>query len=242
MNWSRIISVVTFILVFALSIISFVLSYNALRVVSAGNGMTGWLSVLWPLLIDGPLVVFYIAAVRAALYKERTLTLYAFVGVFTLLTIAFNVYHGQATIAGIIVAAVPPGALFLSFHTLMTMLKSEVFKRTAVDSLDKTRSDLDKAKLELDKLLKRIASSQDKLTDLDEQIKIRESQLVTEPRQNTVIVGINKDTLRNSPDKRRPLIKELLDKKIPLADIVTLFDISEKTLSRDIAAINQNGH
>ena len=111
-----------------LVVLSFVLSYDALHQIAQSNGKSDWRSWLWPLLIDGALIIFslYIVySVRRGLRDARRY--WWLVGVFTVLTILFNVLSGVQHIAlRVVVAAVPPVVLFCTFETLMSMLRSTV--------------------------------------------------------------------------------------------------------------------
>lgn len=111
-----------------LVVLSFALSYDALHQIAMLNGKPDWRSWLWPLLIDGALIIFslYIVySVRRGLGQTRRY--WTLVGVFTVLTIAFNVLSSVQHIAlRVVVAAIPPVVLFTSFETLMSMIRDSV--------------------------------------------------------------------------------------------------------------------
>ncbi len=127
MNASKFISLVSSILVFALAVVSFVLSYDNLRGLAQMTGaVSPGLAWLWPFIVDGALVVFSLAVLRNSLHGERALWPFALVILFSALSVALNVSHAPANLLARIIASIAPVALLLSFETLMTQLKSEV--------------------------------------------------------------------------------------------------------------------
>lgn len=132
---NKFISYATAFLVFLLGIGSFILSYNALYGVALDNGLSQNLSYIWPLLVDFALIVFSLAVVQSNLNNEPAAWRWGMVGFYTVATVAFNVYHAPNNLAAQVVAVVAPISLFLSFETLMSMLKKSVKKKAAVLSL-----------------------------------------------------------------------------------------------------------
>jgi hypothetical protein len=116
----------TAFLVFLLAAGSFILSYSNLYETGLSLGLSPRLAWIWPLLVDFALIVFSLAVVRASLENEGTWWPWLLVAVYTVGTIGFNIYHAPANLAAQIVAIVAPVSLFLSFETLMGMLKSGV--------------------------------------------------------------------------------------------------------------------
>jgi hypothetical protein len=133
-------------LVFLLAAGSFILSYSNLYETGLSLGLSPKLAWIWPLLVDFALIVFSLAVVRAGLHNERTWWPWLLVGVYTVATVAFNIYHAPANLAAQIVAIVAPVSLFLSFETLMGMLKSGVRRSGLVQSIAQITAEL--AKLE----------------------------------------------------------------------------------------------
>jgi Trp operon repressor len=136
----------TAFLVFLLAAGSFILSYSNLYETGLSLGLSPKLAWIWPLLVDFALIVFSLAVVRASLHNEQTWWPWLLVGVYTAGTVGFNVYHAPANLAAQIVAIVAPVSLFLSFETLMGMLKSGVRRSGLVQSIAQITAEL--AKLE----------------------------------------------------------------------------------------------
>ncbi len=112
-----------------LSMLAFVLSYDALRAVALAHGISVELSFLWPILIDGALVICSLAALRARALKTSLSWPRLMIATFTLATVFFNLVHVQeiasfvpAILLNGLVAAVPPLALVLAFETFVLMV------------------------------------------------------------------------------------------------------------------------
>lgn len=134
-DWNQTISRWAGWLVATLAVIAFILSYNALRQVAADYGIPYNLSFIWPLLVDFALIVFSMAVLSASLLGERTIWPWMLVGLFTVATIGFNLIHAQSDPVSRVVAIVAPIALFLSFETLMGMVKRSVKRAGVIASL-----------------------------------------------------------------------------------------------------------
>lgn len=165
MNWTKIISWVSGILVLLLAIGGFVLSYNALSEVALSYGVPAELAWLWPLLVDGAIVVFSFAVLRANLMNERASWYWTLVIVFTLATIAFNVIHSGLEIVRVIVAIVAPIALVLSFEAVMSMLKNSVIRSGLIQSLTELVAELSNKRIELDSLTLEKQAEMDKVIE-----------------------------------------------------------------------------
>jgi DNA-binding CsgD family transcriptional regulator len=122
-------------MVLLIAAISFTLSYHALRDIAQSHGFDGWLSYLWPLLIDFALVVFSLCVVTAHLHSESTWRQWALVALATITTITYNYLHAPANLIAQSVAIVPPVMLFFSFELLMSQLKASVARSTHVQRL-----------------------------------------------------------------------------------------------------------
>jgi hypothetical protein len=149
------------------------LSYNALQSVAASNGLDGWQSYIWPLLLDFALIVFSIAVVRNSLHGERVRWPWFLVGVYTVATISFNLIHAPDNLTARVVAVVAPISLFLSFETLMAMLKSDVQRGVAAATLaqltgqaDQVRAGLVAAQQQTETMTAKRDQVQHELTEL----------------------------------------------------------------------------
>lgn len=190
------------ILVLAVSVIAFVLSYNALRDVAATNGLPDWRAYFWPLLIDFPLVVFSLAVLWANLNQMSARWPWVLVSVFTVATITFNLYHAPDTLIARSVAIVAPLALFLSFETLVGMIRNEIRRARALASLDEING--------------QIITAQEQLTALRQQVKAANS------RRDNLLAEIDRLTIEAQevvllPE---PMVIKTNDTRQQIADIL----------------------
>lgn len=114
-------------LVGLLALASFSLSFEALRSLAIETGVVspplGW---IFPLIVDGAIVVFSLCALRASLRKERTQQLRGLVIFSTCGSIFFNIAHVSPDWLARVLAATPPLLLFLSFEALMHSIQAEM--------------------------------------------------------------------------------------------------------------------
>ena len=117
---TKFIAIVTGGLTLTIALIGFTLSYSALYQVAIDNGVPANLAALWPLLIDFALVVFSVSVLNSKVNRKRQSGGWLLVIFFTVLTLFFNAVHaGTGDIVKLIVAFVPPVALFFSFERFM---------------------------------------------------------------------------------------------------------------------------
>jgi hypothetical protein len=117
--------------VVALATGSFALSYDALHQLAVANQVPKPLAWIWPLIVDGFIIVASFAILHAV---QRQLTArypWALLVAFSALSVAFNVLHAPPTTIARLVAAVPPLTLVLSFELLMRQLR---YRTTAADT------------------------------------------------------------------------------------------------------------
>jgi DNA-binding NarL/FixJ family response regulator len=253
MKVNRFISITTAILVFLVALGSFALSYNALKDMALGNGITGWLSYIWPLLIDASLIVFSLAVVNAHLQGETVWKQWSLVGVYTLATIGFNVAHAPNNLQAQIVAAIAPVSLFFSFELLMSQLRDTVKRQRVIQSITQLSR-------EVSQLNDEMTLKAQKVSKLTEQSDTLQAQINELTRQQTVSFSAN-DTKPNEPmsqdddtrqahlndandtrqaqiQERREQVLTLLDKEMSYPDIANELGVSLATVKRDIKSLN----
>lgn len=128
-------SIFSLCLVLALAAGAFALSYAGLKDLASTNGVDPRLVWIWPLILDGAIVVFSVCAFRAGLAGESITYPMFLVVLSTIASIAFNVLHAPVPPDAIywsrevmvprIMASIPPLALFLSFEVMIRQLKSQ---------------------------------------------------------------------------------------------------------------------
>jgi len=163
-EYSKTISKIAAVLVFMLALSAFILSFSALRDLAQQHGIA--YPVLYPLIIDGFVVVASLSVLRNSLNGQRTWYPWLLVATSTIVSIVFNIIHAEMELISQIVASIPPAALFFSFELLMQQVKTDVQK--------------------VDATLAR------KLASLQEQIKALQSDkstLQTQLQEKVVVIG-----------------------------------------------------
>lgn len=110
--------------VVGLALAGFAMSYDALHALAAQQGVPAPLAWLWPLVVDGFIVVASLSVVRAVAEERRAFYPWALVLAFSAVSVAFNVVHATPTLVARLVSAIPPAALVLSFELLMRQLRA----------------------------------------------------------------------------------------------------------------------
>lgn len=110
-------------LVLFIACVGFTLSYRALYEYGLANGVNPDLAWLWPLIVDGFMLVISLSILRASLLQEPTLYLWLLAGLAIVVSIAFNIAHAPATVAGRAVAMIAPLAMFGSFEVFIGQIR-----------------------------------------------------------------------------------------------------------------------
>lgn len=209
-----VISFVTGLLILLIAIGSFALSYNNLHQTALSYGVDSGLAIIWPLLIDFALIVFSLAVVRASLYSERTWWPWLLVALYTVGTLSFNILHAPDNLTAQVVAVVAPLSLFLSFETLMAMLKNGVKRSNFVQSLaDLTQQMAQKTRELADFEAKRRTEIEAEATlrqaEIDTALESRQTELDTlSTRQATLQSEIDKAAQKLSDIQRQVEAKQ----------------------------------
>jgi len=119
-------SVLTAMLVTFLACSAFVLSYDALRSLSADNGFDGWRSYLWPLTLDAVMIVSVLSVIRANVVRDKSWLAWCMVGGFTVASIAYNIIHASPNLLARSIASLPPLVVFLSLEMLSGQIRETV--------------------------------------------------------------------------------------------------------------------
>lgn len=106
-----------------LAVAGFAMSYGALHALARDSGVPATLAWLWPLVVDGFIVVASLSVLHAVLELRPAAYPWALLLLFSAVSVAGNVAHGAPTPVGRLVAAVPPVALVLAFDLLMRQVR-----------------------------------------------------------------------------------------------------------------------
>jgi hypothetical protein len=105
--------------VIVLAAAAFTLSYDALHQLALDSRVRPALAWLWPVVIDGTIVVALLTVLAAKRAATRAAYPWALAGLFSLASVAFNVAHAPDRPVAQLVFAMAPVALVLTTHLLM---------------------------------------------------------------------------------------------------------------------------
>jgi uncharacterized protein YoxC len=192
MNVNKVISLVSILLVALLAVAAFTLSYNALRELAGDNGIPSRLAWIWPLVVDGFLMVATLSVLRNSLNGEKSLYQWSLVALFTFASIGFNVLHADGGWLTMVVGAVPPVALALELA--MGQLKSDVKRR----NVSKTLAQLTEKRESLTQDVNALTEKRESLTQNVNELK----QIVNGERELDDASNVNLGKLTDANVKR----------------------------------------
>jgi hypothetical protein len=105
--------------VLLLAAAAFTLSYDALHQLALDSRVRPALAWLWPVVIDGTIVVALLTVLAANRAVARAAYPWALAGLFSLASVAFNIAHAPDRPVAQLVFAMAPVALVLTTHLLM---------------------------------------------------------------------------------------------------------------------------
>jgi hypothetical protein len=105
--------------VIVLAAAAFTLSYDALHQLALDSRVRPALAWLWPVVIDGTIVVALLTVLAAKRAATRAAYPWALAGLFSLASVAFNIAHAPDRPIAQLVFAMAPIALVLTTHLLM---------------------------------------------------------------------------------------------------------------------------
>jgi hypothetical protein len=105
--------------VLLLAAAAFTLSYDALHQLALDSRVRPGLAWMWPVVIDGTIVIALLTVLAAKRAGARAVYPWALAGLFSLASVAFNVAHAPDRPVARLVFAVAPVALVLTTHLLM---------------------------------------------------------------------------------------------------------------------------
>lgn len=221
-------SAVTGILVALLAAGAFALSFDSLNQLAVENGVTMGLTWVWPLVLDGSIVVFSLSALRSRLHAESVRYPMTLVVLTTGASVVFNVAHAPEGPLAHTMAAVPPLALFLAFELLMRQVGSSMERASVLSSqadlvliVDRLEAKRDKLEGQIEKLSTDISARK---------ADIRSGAKGGNPRPTA--------TKKESVSTRRSRVKDLHAQEMPLTEMAKLIGVSTKTIQRDLRALS----
>jgi hypothetical protein len=117
--------------VLVLAAAAFTLSYDALHQLALDSRVRPGLAWLWPVVIDGTIVVALLTVLAAKRAAARAGYPWALAGLFSAASVAFNIAHAPDRPVARLVFAMAPVALVLTTHLLMQQVG---WRRPTADS------------------------------------------------------------------------------------------------------------
>ena len=127
MNAKKFIAIVTAILTAGLAIAAFTLSFNSLTELANQQGLS--VPVLFPLILEGGLIVFSLTALTRTLDGEQAKVQWGLVIASSLAAMTFNILHApNQTALSRVMWAIPSIMLLLSFESVLGQISRQVVK------------------------------------------------------------------------------------------------------------------
>jgi len=124
---TQLVGISTAVLVALLAIAAFGLSFGALKDLAINQGgIASSVAWLFPLIFDGGIVVFSLAALRASIGGGDRRWYMRLVIIVTGISVSLNIAHASKGIIPGIMAAMPPLLLFMAFESLMRQIHESV--------------------------------------------------------------------------------------------------------------------
>ncbi len=218
----RIISLLSALLVILLASASFTLSFDALKELASQNGFKPGFAPLFPLIIDGAIVVFSLSALRLSLHQESCRYPMFLVVIATGSSICFNMAHALEEPLAQVMASIPPLALFLSFEQLMRQIRSGARKSAELIELAQLRGEVE-----------RLERRRDELSRPKKAPKQGEKPGSTD----AAMLSKANSTRRSQLGERRLRVAELLEQGREVAEIAEILGVSRRTIKRDIEVV-----
>lgn len=168
---------------------AFILSYDSLHAVAIEAGKPAGKAWIFPLLIDGALIVFTLALLIFQILRANVRAWVGLVILFTLATVGFNLAHAPASVLGWAAAIVAPVSLFLSTESVRHIAKTFIERAAHVASL----AELTAQKTELQSELERLASQLERDSARATELKTELAELRRDKKQSTY-TGISDET------------------------------------------------
>ncbi|MAS95564.1 MAG: hypothetical protein CMO55_20375 [Verrucomicrobiales bacterium] len=228
----KVLSSMTGILVALLATGAFALSFDALNHLAEENGVTPSLTWVWPLVLDGAIVVFSLSVLRASLHREPIRYPMTLVVIATMASVIFNVAHAPDGFLSHTMAAVPPVFLFLSFELLMRQLRSEVTRASRIKCLGELEDEIEELSSKTARLSGQVLRLEDQRDTLKLEIKSGKSASVRELLDRANLAKADKIRVR------REKVSELLAQDLQVPEIAGMLGVSTKTVKRDVSELN----
>lgn len=223
-------------LVLVLVLAAFALSYGAVYGLALSYGWPAWAAYASPLMLDFVVVVGKMDILRRSLDKVRTIYPWTVVLIFSGLAVLFNVLHvtpdtwTPAALGKQLFAALPPVVVLLAFHLFVEQVKARIA------ALPATVVQVDNVEIEG-------VVEADGQPDIPAVVPLIVPKNIPErganvPRKRSAKKRTKKPAVQ-TPAERQAAIPALLSEGLSEADLPGHFNVSPKTIKRDLSVIGQ---
>ncbi len=222
------------LLVVAIALGSFALSYSALLALAIANGIPGWLAWIWPLIVDVSVIVFTGAILVSQLQRRGTKLAIALTGFYSIVTIAGNLLHAPGNWLGWFVAALPPVSLVFATEMLRAMAHHSILQHTAVVTLAELTAQVDT-----------LTQQAGALTCQIDALKSNKATLTfgeNTPKINTQVDTLNAARIDAKQERVNTLLSYLADNpQANLTEAAQVVDVSRQTVGKYVSELTSAG-
>jgi hypothetical protein len=244
--------------------IPFLISFGALADLAAKNGVSyPW---LYPIMIDGGLIIFKAIALRASLRGKRDGYAWGMAITATVISVGLNVLHVPPTLPTLglarFMAALPPLVILAAFIAVSRRVEESARLETAVATYESLQATIHTKRRELDKLLAEKTAELDnimqnrtaeieRLSAQVERLAVQKSELQNEVRQLKIdrkpVNTVSIDRARAFRlTKKEQAIEALLNfveanPDATLTEIAAEIDRSKSTVVNYVSELSDNG-
>ncbi len=225
--------------------IPFVVSFGALKELAAHNGVNyAW---LYPVMIDGTLIIFNLIALRSSLHGERNRYAWALVIATTAISVLLNIVHVPFGVLPMFMAALPPLFILAAFHAVVLRIEHSSKKNEAVTSLNELLMAIAEATAENEQLLTQNETAvqhHDTLTQETQRLQKEKYKLLTEIRH----LEEEREALATPLDGKSLVVSQRHEQLLAIvnepgrnftqAELAEMLGASISTIRRDLQELN----
>jgi len=239
-----------------------ILSYESLlNLAKVSGAVKVGLAWLWPLTLDTLAIVASLNVLWAETRQEHDWYAWTLVIVFTVLSVVFNATHAgfdslmamspypPAVIAAF-VGVIPPIAAALALHLVVRLIRRVMARAIIVTTVQDAEENLATLNTQISDLTVDIDALTQKRDRLQSDINSlrTEKQAIVKGKRPYIPGDMDaldeaNATRQAAINARRTTVTRLLqDKSLTISDIAELLDVSERTIQRDIVALNEQSN
>jgi DNA-binding CsgD family transcriptional regulator len=191
----------------AIVIIPFVLSATALNDLAYQHGQRP--SWLYPIMVDGGLIIFKLLVLRAALRGQRDRYAWTMAVTATAISVGLNVHHAEANLTARLMAALPPLAILAAFVAVTRRVEEtaveegHIAQRASLQTeLHRLAADLSARQQEYGQTMAALQANYDQeRTRLEREIGRLTGQIETLRQQKAALQADKPNKLVDKPDR-----------------------------------------